>query len=360
MTNILNALSKCCCLKMIDLSKNIFKVSELGATVLGKIMSHCKVVLLGLQSHSAIVDIHHPISEDRLQITLGKTNIGDNGLKAFIQSLEGQGQFSRLELQENGITAEGISYLVDNVCLGKIIIQGDTFPKDLVDEDGFPDPNILLEEVMENIELHLDYNPLGLAGTKKIIEMIVSDYCQIKLLSLEGCKLATDLSSSPPIANGADGNTLDYAEKCKALGEFLCRMPAPTTHTITHLYLDYNRFTKESIQILAGFISLCPVLTILSTCFCTITSNDLCQLLDHLAQLGVQNNTFSTWFLINNKIDDVGLSCLLEHLQKSSLFPYSMHFDLQNNGISAEMITKLEKELEKRHKVSRQCLSALP
>jgi hypothetical protein len=170
------------------------------------------------------------------------------------------------------------------VCSEKIIIQGDTFPKDLVDEDGFPDPNILLEEAMENIELHLDCNPLGLAGTKKIVEMIVSDYCQIKLLSLEGCKLATDLSSSPPIANGADGNTLDYAEKCKELGEFLCRMPAPTTHTITHLYLDCNRFTKGSIQILAGLISLCPMLTVLSTCFCTITSNDLCQLIDQLAE----------------------------------------------------------------------------
>ena len=357
-TNFLNVLSKyCTSLKMIDLSKNNFKVSEHGATVLSKIMSHCKVVLLGLQSHSTIVDIHHPVSEDRLQITLSKTNLGDKGLKAFIESLEGQGQFSRLELQENNITAEGLSYLVDSLCLGKIIIQGDTFPENYDDEDGFPDPNILLEKQMENIELHLDYNPLGLEGTKKLVKVLVRDCCRVKLLSLEGCKLTTDLISSSSIANGADDNTL---EKCKGLGEFLCRIPAHTTHTctITHLYLDCNRFTEERIQILAGFISLCPMLTVLSTCFCMITSDDLCQLLNRLAQLCVQNsnNMFSAWFLNNNKIDDVGTSSLIEHLQKSSdsLFPYCTRFDLHDNEISADMITKLEKELEKRHKVSYQ------
>jgi hypothetical protein len=362
-TNFLKALSRYCCrLKMIDLSKNNFKVSKLGATALGKIMSHCKVVLLGLQSHSSIVDIHHPISEDRLQITLGKTNLGDEGLKAFIESLEGQSQFSRLELQENSITAEGISYLVSSVCSGKIIIQGDIFSEDfydIADEDDLPDLDMVLAEEMENVELHLDYNPLGLAGAKKLVEMLDSNYWQVKLLSLKGCKLATNLSSSPPIANGADDNTLDYAEKCKELGEFLCRMPAPATHTITHLYLDSNRFTKGSIQILAGFISLCPMLTVLSTCFCAITSDDLCQLLDQLVRLSIQNmfSALLAWHLSNNKIDNVGLSHLIEHLQKPSLFPYSTWppcFNLQNNEIGADMITKLEKELEKRHKVSPQ------
>ena len=310
-------------------------------------MSHCKVVLLGLQPHSTIVDIHHPISEDRLQITLSKTNLGDKGLKAFIESLEGQGQFSRLELQENSITVKGLSYLAESVCLGKIIVQGDTFPEDYDDDNGFPD----LAEEMENVELHLDYNLLGLEGTKKLVEMLISDYCQVKLLSLEGCKLTTDLSSSPL-------NSTDYAGKCKELGEFLlCQTPAHTTHTITHLYLDCNRFTEESILILAGFISLCPMLTVLSTCFCAITSDDLRQLLDQLAHLNAPNmfSALLAWHLSNNKIDDVGLSSLIEHLQKPSLFPYSIWspcFSLQFNEISADMITKLEKELEKRHKVS--------
>ena len=357
-TNFLNALSKHChCLKMIDLSQNNLKVSESGASILGKIMSHCKVILLGLQSHSAIVDIHHSISEDRLQITLGKTNLGDEGLIAFIEGLEGQGQFSRLELQENCITAKGLSYFVGSVCSGKIMIQGNTFPEDYIDEDGFPDPGLIIAEEMENVELRLDYNSIGLEGTRKISEVLVSGYCQVKLLSLEGCKLTTDLSSCSP--NGTD----NYAAKCKDLGEFLHQMSASTTYTITHLYFDCNIFTKERVQILAGFISLCPMLTVLSTCFCAITSEDLSQLLDQLAQLNIQNlfSALVTWHLSDNKIDDVGLSILIEHLQQPSLFPYStwpLCFDLHNNEVSTDMIAKLEKELERRHKVSHQYLNA--
>ena len=347
-TNFLNALSKHCnCLKMIDISQNNFKVSESGASVLGKIMSHCKVVLLGLHSHSTIVDIHHPVSEDRLQITLGKTSLGDKGLKAFIESLEGQSQFSRLELQENCITAEGISYLVDS---GKIIIQGHTFPE-YVDEDGFPDPYLIVEEEMENIELHLDCNPLELEGTRKIGEMLVSGNCQVKLLSLEGCKLTTDLSTST--LNETDDNALDYAATCKDVGEFLCQMPSRTT--ITHLYLDCNRFTEERVQILVSYISLCPMLTVLSTCFCAITSEDLSQLFHQLVQLksSIQKllNALVAWYLSNNEIDDIGLSVLIEHLQERSLFPYSTRFYLQNNNASTDMMIKLEKEFEKRFKV---------
>lgn len=291
---------------MIDLSQNNLKVNKLGASILGKIMSHCKVIVLELQPHSTIVDIHHPVSEDRQQITLGKTNLGDEGLKAFIESLESQGQFSRLELQENCITAKGILYSVGSVCSGKVMIQGDTFPKDYVDEDGFPDPDLVIAEEMENVELCLDYNPIGLEGTRKISEMFVSGYCHVKLLSLEGCELTTDLSSSSP--NGTD----DYATKCKDLREFLHHVSASTTYTITHLYLDCNMFTKECVQILAGFIPLCPMLTVLTTCFCAITSEDLSQLLDQLAQLGIQNifSALVAWHLSDNKIDDVGLSIL--------------------------------------------------
>ena len=349
--NFLNALlNHCHCLKMLDISQNNFKVNESGASTLGKIMSHCKVVLMGLCSHSTIVDIHHPVSVDRLQITLNTTGLGDKGLKAFIESLDNESQFSRLELQDIGITTKGLSSLVDSVCLGKIIIQGQAFPENYVDEDGFPDPDLLIEEQMENVEFHLDYNPLGLEGARKISKMLASGYCQVKLLSLEGCELTTDLSTSS--LNGTDGNAFDCAATCKDLGEFLCQMPTYTT--ITHLYLDYNGFTKERVQILAGFISLCPMLTVLSTCFCAITSVDLSQLLDQLVQLksSTQNlfNALIMWHLSNNEIDDIGLSILIEHLQ-GLLFPYSiwpLGFYLQNNKVSTDMMIKLEKELKYR------------
>ena len=352
-TNFLKVLLKHChCLKMLDISQNNLKVNESGASVLGKIMSHCKVVLLGLDSHSTIVDIHHPISADRLQITLSTTGLGDEGLKAFIKSLDDENQFSRLELQDIGITSKGLSYLVDSVCLGQIIIQGHIFPDDYLDEDDLPDPYLLIEKEMENVELHLDNNPLGLEGTRKISEMLASGNCRVKVLSLEGCKLTTHLSSSS--LNGTDNNAVDYATVCKDLGQFLCQMPIHTT--ITHLYLDYNRFTKEGVQILAGYISLCPMLTVLSTCFCAITSEDISQLLDQLVQLTKfsTNNRFNAliaWHLSNNEIDDVGFSILIKHLQEPTLFPYSTWFDVQNNNGSIDMMTIVEKEFEKRHKV---------
>ena len=350
-TSFLNALLEHChCLKMLDISQNKFQVSKSGASVLGKLMSRCKVVLLGLCSHSTIVDIHHPVS-DRLQITLSKTCLGDEGLSTFIDNLDGQNQFSRLELQGNDISAKGISCLADSVCLGNIFIQGYIFSETYrYDEDGFPDPDIFLEEEMENVELHLDGNPLGLEGTKEIGRMLGSGHCQVKVLSLERCQLTTVLSSN--------GKHNDSVAVCKGIGEYLYCMPACTT--ITHLFLDYNNFTKEGIQILVGYISLCPSITVLSTCFCAISSNDLSQLLDQLVQLKPSIpylfNALIVWHLSNNEIDNAGLAVLLGNLQEPSLFPYptlppGTSFDLQNNPISTDMMRKLQKEHERRHKV---------
>ena len=358
-TSFINALLKYChCLKMLDISQNKFQINKSGASVLGKLMSRCKVVLLGLYSHPTIVDIHHPIS-DRLQIILSSTSLGDEGLSTFIKILDSQSQFSRLELQDNGISAKGVSCLADSVCRGEIVVQGDTFPE-IYDEDGFPDPDIFLAEEMENVEFHLDCNPLGLEGTRIIGTMLGSGHCQVKTLSLEGCQLTTDLSNDS--LNGSD-NAVDNAAICEDIGKDLCQTPACTT--ITHLYLDHNRFTKEGVQILVGYISLCPTLRVLSTCFCTITSDDLSQLLDRLIQLKSSHpNLFDTllaWHLSDNEINDTGISVLIKHLQTPSPFPYSklsQRIYLQNNPISDNMMEKMEKELERRHKV-RYCMGAL-
>ena len=363
LTNFLNTLlAHCYCLELLDLSGNKFQISVPGASILAKMISrHCKVLLLVLRPHSTIVDIHHPI--DKLQLSLSATNLSDKGLSAFIESLEGSCHFTRLELEGNAIHATGVLCLADAICSGKIVIQSTFHLEEVMYDDDDDDEystyqaEIFIEKEMEYVNLHLDGNPLGLEGTEAIIRMLSSGLCQPKMLSLSNCQLTTATAGGDlPNTDYLNLENIATNEIIREVGQ---QMALCNCNTITHLCLDANSFTGGGIHILAGYISLCPTLTVLSSDQCEITSEDLKQLLDKLVQLKSSSPNLCSglmaWHLNNNEIDDSGVLTLITHLRIPSLFPYStwsIDIHLLSNPVSSVMMTRLKKELNRRQEVS--------
>ena len=90
---------------------------------------------------------------------------------------------------------------------------------------------------------------------------------------------------------------------------------------------------------------------------CRITSDDLEQILDKLAQIKVSSpsvcNRLMCWNLSNNEIDDSGASVLLDHLPL--LFPHVGYtvigVFLDDNPVSSEMMRRMEEEMQRHRKV---------
>ena len=303
---------------------------------------------LGLPGASALARVisklhHHSQSKDRLNVRfisnmyLNKTNLGDKGLCAFVESLECVLHFDNLHLSDNGIHAAGIASLADAVCSGKVVMGK------VVNNSGL------------GSLLNLSGNPLGLEGTLAVGRMLSSSHCQPWSVHLSKCKLTTDGGGLPNTDSLSVGINIS-GETVRDVGQQLCQMPQ--NYTIAILRLDGNSFTGEGIHILAGFMHLCPCLKYLHSYDCGITSNDLLLLLDKLTQLKSSSpslcSKLETWFLASNRIDDSGLYGLINHLP--SLFlrlgcDAISGISLHGNPVSREVETKLEEEIKRRKEV---------
>ena len=246
----------------------------------------------------------------RFGLYLDETNLGDDGLKVFVNNIKCV-CYLHLFLSGNNIHAAGVSYLADAVCSGKIVICG-------------------------NIDL--TNNPLGLEGVTAVVRMLRSNHCHACRVDLSRCKLTSrgDLTNT---------NSLK-------VGQPLCLLPYNCT--VERLYLDGNSFTGEGINILAGLMYLCNCLDHLSCSDCGITSDDLILLLDKLTQLKSSSpslcSKLEAWYLDNNAIDDRGVSYLISHLpslfhsMKSNVF---QGISVDRNKVSREGETRLNEELRK-------------
>ena len=223
---------------------------------------------LGVPGASAIAKIY--VSG---WLHLNKTNLGDEGLAIFIESLK---VISHLRLADNDIHASGVSSLADAVYSGELKIKG---------------------------VLYLSGNPLELEGTLTVGRMLSSSHCKLQDFHLSRCDLTTAGGGIP----SADSIS------CEAVGRQLCQMPQ--TSITSCLYLDHNSFTGDGIHILAGFMHLCPRLRFLNTRDCGITSDDLVWLLGKLksSSPGLCSK-LKEWNLRNNQIDGRGVSALIDHL----------------------------------------------
>ena len=248
------------------------------------------------------------------EFVLSSSNLDDEGLRVFVNNLEGECHVEDLYLDDNGIHATGFSCLADAVCSGKIVIKD---------------------------SLLLSYNCLGLKGALAVGRMLSNNYCPVNHLNLSECELTTAGGSLPY----TDPLNLDSSITSETVRQQLCQMSQ--NNTITFLDLDYNTFTGNDIHILAGFICLCSSLGVLSTCNCGITSDDLRQLFEILKSSfsGKPLSKLQYWDLGDNKIDDDGISTLEPLL---SLFPRLYDIGLSNDVIVSE---EMEEELRRREEV---------
>ena len=282
------ALDKCINLRVLDLSRN--NLYAPGGRALGKVLPQLSLNML----------------------KASEAMLGDEGIAALAQSLDGTCYIDILILANNGIHAAGASSLANSVCAG----------------------NIVIEDV-----LCLDDNSLFLKGVLTLmIKLLLTENFLVCDLSLKRCKLTT--------VGDNDARTLsDKSITHASIREFIY-MLISKPNSIENLYLC-DSFTGEGIHILAGFMCLCPHLKVLDCSDCQVTSNDLKQLLSLLSQLKL--NYLETWDLSQNTIDDNGVSALIEQLP---MFPSLTHVDVNGNEyISPEVVTYLKESLEKRRKV---------
>lgn len=295
-SNFLRALSAHCQLLIIlDLSQNNLGVN--GAIELAKVRSQ----------HIAISSNYQ---KWWCQVKLTSTNLSDEALCSFTETLQCTWCFGDLQLGGNDIHATGLGYLVDAIGKGNVSAT----------------------------KLEFDNNPLGYNGVSEIGKLLSINHDQLTCIRLKNCHLA-------------DIFTCDCNELL--LENQLCQMPQ--NNILTELYLDGNRFTGDAICILAGLMQLCLSLNTLSTTDCSISSDDFNQLLDKLAQFMLSSDDayichkLRDWKLHNNKIDDRIESALIKH-QQSFLFPELM-LNLSGNQVSYEMMSTLIWEWNKRHEV---------
>ena len=283
------ALSHCHSLRDLDLSDN--NLHAPGGRALGKVLPQ--------------------LSLERFDVS--STRLGDEGMAALTQSLDGACHIGDLDLSNNAIHAAGISCLADSVCEGKMVI----------------------EEF-----LCLIHNPIGLKGTVALVRLLSSKHFRAYNVLLEYCELTT----------AEDDNTrsisprLDESITCVGIREQICRYEIKF-NSVTVLHLGGSNFSGEGIHLLAGFMYLCPQLVDLNCGDCEITSDDLKQLLLLLPQ---PNLYLEYWYLSRNMIDDDGVSVLIEHLP---VFPSLSCIDIHKymyDNISQGMLTTLKEICESR------------
>ena len=295
-SKFLRALSACCqLLNTLDLSQNNLGVN--GAKELAKVKSQ----------HIAI------LNKWWCQVMLTSTNLDDEALCSFTETLQCTWCFRNLQLGGNDIHAPGLGCLVDAIGKGNISV----------------------------IKLEFENNPVGLNGVTEIEKLLSINQEQLTCINLRNCQLTDVFTRDQDV-----GNELIKSQ--------LCQMHQNTT--LTELYLDGNRFTGDAIHILARLMQLCLSLNTLSTTDCSISSDDFNQLLDKLAQFMLSSDDtryachkLRDWRLCNNKIDDRIDSALMKH-QRPFLFP-ELTLNLSGNQISYEMTRKLIQEWNNGHEV---------
>ena len=301
-------------LKILNLYENNLGVP--GATALARVMTKYQHLSAECgNTFKSRINFMRRQPQFLREVSLSHTNLGDKGLCAFIENLDFGFRIYELRLKGNNIHATGVSFLMESVSSGKIVING--------------------------LGLDLSDNPLGLEGTLAVSRMLCSNHCQAGKVCLSMCNLTTRDDS----ANNDS----------KGVGQKLCQMPQ--SNNIDFLILDGNSCTGEGIHILAGLMHLLEGPTILSSQNCGITSDDLKQLVDILSKLQTSSPSFcnklESWILNNNEFDDTGVFAIKSHL--ASLFPclgckYG-RVELDNNPVSHEMEKALQEELRRRKEV---------
>ena len=322
MTTFIEALSTNCPF-MDELNTSSNNLGVPGASAVAKRVSRFQKYLRDSVSHYF----------DGFKLHLDRNSLGDEGLKAFVDNLDGVYNFRKLSLSDNSIHAAGVSYLVESVCSGRIVMSK---------KNPF-------------YELFLDDNQLGQKGTIEVCKMLVCSRCRFATIHLRRCTLCR-LTTAGYASSNTDSVSLSNSVSCESIGQQLCQMPKK--YSIRCLCLDGNNFSGDGIHILIGIMHICTQLVDLNCSDCGITSDDFILFLDKIIELKSSSpnlcSQLDSWDLRNNKLDDSGVTALINHLpalfgNPSSLRNVpSVNGNLVSNAVRtrlAEKVSSLCKEV---------------
>ena len=251
---------------------------------------------------------------DVFDLLMNDTKLGDLGIIALIESINGVCSLNNLNIQRNAITGVGLSSLVEVMYSGKVSIEA----------------------------LDLSYNPLGCSGALLIMKMLSSDVCTVRQLSLTSCQLTTALTSTLDTASSNEVS-LPYSDVFE-------HSQLSQKCYVTSLSLEGNSFTGEGIHCLAGLVYSCASsLRFLWTMDCQLTSEDLIQLLTLLHQLHSSHccskdlhTILEQWYLNDNNLNDDGVATLMHHIP--SCFRHLRFVLVDGNRVSNSMRGRLEEQ----------------
>ena len=233
----------CHSLKELNLSRN--NLGEPGGKALGKILAH----------------LHSGVS-----LWLEETMLGDKGISAFAQNVEGTCVLEEVDFENNCIHAAGLSCFAEYVCAGKILTS---------------------------FCLSFANNPLGLEGVIVFARMLSSCYSQFEFLDLSGCQLTTGESNTTSAAS------TDSVQTPTCIGDaeqLICSQSQSfRSSPIISLAISNNNFTGDRISVLKCFVYMCPCLVFLYCDNCGINSSDLEQLNFKLSMLNVKLPECVSW-----------------------------------------------------------------
>ena len=274
----------CSRLNKLDLSRNILGGS--GGKALGKVLPH----------------LHSPVSLD-----LAETMLGDNGISALTQNLEGTYTIKDFQLRNNIIHYAGIAYLAESVCKGLISISDDCT---------------------------LANNPIGLQGVMAVIKILCSDHFKADQIHLPECQLARAIESS---------TSCDFVNAA-GIQQLISNQQLQMNNYVYRLSIDGNDLSGEGIYILALLMYVCSSLESLQCQSCGLTSDDLKQLFVQLSNFSSRTTYQILWWDIGeNYINNNGVSVIIQHL---SMFPKLEAINLNGNDqVSPEMLTILQEKL---------------
>ena len=193
---------------------------------------------------------------------------------------------------------------------------------------------------LQSISINLSDNPIGLDGVITIGHMISNN--QITKLHLNRCQLTCD-ATLDPLVKGQSSNSDNVgcqSSTVSSVGWKLCTIQPSLSLTV--LFLNGNDFFGKKIGILAGFMHLCPLLSNLICCNCGMNSQDLKNLFIRLNEMkSPPLSQLVSWQLDDNRIDDDGISILINNLP--SCFPKlkGEWILVEHNLVSEQMAQKL-------------------
>ena len=209
-----------------------------------------------------------------------------------------------------------------------------------IQKDVSPD----IQKKCRAVHLNLSDNPIGLEGIIALGKILLSNNNCISAISLECCQLTSSISSTPTVECQSI-NSLPCVSVNSITSQLCTIMPS---FSIARLCVNGNAFNGKKVDILAGLMKLCPLLSELRCKNCELESIDIINLLIQLSDTKSSPLIFDElkfWFLDENKIDDDGIAALIEY--SSSLFPSLINIEIQNNAVSTYMMQRLNYTIEK-------------